>query len=263
MMVTAMYEPGACLVCGDPTTRPDGTCCSQECSSVWNPYRRWRNTLPGRVATCGFCGEMFEAKRRDRLDFCTRDCAFAYKATRQHELWRRVFEGDTGSRVCVVCFRRGPTRVCRSGCVELGFRFYNWTRRAERWRQVTCRECGDEFSDENQGRPREYCDDCREVAAKRVARRHRRVRRARKRGVRSEAIDLRDIAVRDGWSCGLCGGRVLRTKQVPHPRAATLDHIVPLARGGDHVRRNVQLAHFRCNSEKGDRAVGSQLRILG
>lgn len=31
----------------------------------------------------------------------------------------------------------------------------------------------------------------------------------------------------------------------------TLDHVVPLARGGEHSYRNVKLAHPLCNSRKG------------
>lgn len=39
---------------------------------------------------------------------------------------------------------------------------------------------------------------------------------------------------------------------VPHPLSPTLDHITPLAEGGEHTPENVQLAHFICNSHKGD-----------
>ncbi|NEA63940.1 HNH endonuclease [Streptomyces sp. SID12488] len=41
--------------------------------------------------------------------------------------------------------------------------------------------------------------------------------------------------------------------RVPSPMAPTLDHIVPLARGGSHEPANVQAAHFLCNNKKNDR----------
>jgi 5-methylcytosine-specific restriction endonuclease McrA len=41
------------------------------------------------------------------------------------------------------------------------------------------------------------------------------------------------------------------TKAVPHPKAPTIDHIIPLAHGGDDTRANVQLAHFLCNASAG------------
>jgi 5-methylcytosine-specific restriction endonuclease McrA len=41
---------------------------------------------------------------------------------------------------------------------------------------------------------------------------------------------------------------------VPDLGAPTIDHIVPMAKGGDDTKINVQLAHFSCNSRKGHRA---------
>jgi len=53
------------------------------------------------------------------------------------------------------------------------------------------------------------------------------------------------------------------TKVVPHPKAPTIDHIVPLAQGGDDTRDNVQLAHFECNWRKRDAGESEQLRLIG
>lgn len=89
-------------------------------------------------------------------------------------------------------------------------------------------------------------------------------RRARERGARVETFDPQEVFERDQWICGLCNNRTLRTKAVPHPRAPTLDHIVPLAEGGEHSRANTQCACFLCNSIKGARATHpEQLRLLG
>lgn len=66
-------------------------------------------------------------------------------------------------------------------------------------------------------------------------------------------VDRQSIYRRDQWRCRLCGKPVNRSIGVPHPYAATLDHILPLALGGTHEPSNVQLAHFICNSRKGDR----------
>jgi 5-methylcytosine-specific restriction endonuclease McrA len=40
-----------------------------------------------------------------------------------------------------------------------------------------------------------------------------------------------------------------------------LDHIVPLARGGTHEPRNVQVSHARCNNRKYSTGPG-QPRLL-
>jgi 5-methylcytosine-specific restriction endonuclease McrA len=39
----------------------------------------------------------------------------------------------------------------------------------------------------------------------------------------------------------------------PSPWSVSLDHIVPVSKGGTHTRDNVQAAHLRCNQAKGDR----------
>ncbi|MEU1559503.1 HNH endonuclease signature motif containing protein [Streptomyces mirabilis] len=87
-------------------------------------------------------------------------------------------------------------------------------------------------------------------------------RRAAKRGGTSEPYTLAEIAARDRERCGLCGGRVAMRQVAPHPKAPTIDHVVPVSEGGDDTRANVQLAHFRCNSAKGARG-SQQLALIG
>jgi 5-methylcytosine-specific restriction endonuclease McrA len=65
-------------------------------------------------------------------------------------------------------------------------------------------------------------------------------------GVAVTTVDRERVAARDGWRCGICGGLVTR-------ETWSLDHIVPLSKGGEHTYENVQLAHLGCNSRKGNR----------
>ena len=79
-------------------------------------------------------------------------------------------------------------------------------------------------------------------------------RRAVKRRVARERYSELEIFERDGWVCRLCNRPVDRSlTDRRSPQAPTIDHIVPLARGGADIRDNVQLAHQRCNSAKGAR----------
>ena len=57
-----------------------------------------------------------------------------------------------------------------------------------------------------------------------------------------EAVLLRDLGV-----CGICQ-RQITSNQID------MDHVIPLAAGGTHEMKNIQLAHPACNKRKGARA---------
>lgn len=82
-------------------------------------------------------------------------------------------------------------------------------------------------------------------------RRNDQTRRARKMGAFVEAVDLNVVMLRDGYLCGICGDEVEPSLKHPDPLSRSLDHIVPLARGGLHSYSNTQLAHLGCNVSKG------------
>lgn len=88
-------------------------------------------------------------------------------------------------------------------------------------------------------------------------------RRVREKGAYVEHVDRRRVFERDGWRCQLCSKKVRRDVDARHPLAATLDHVVPLARGGLHEYANVQCAHYGCNSSKRDRDRAAQLALFG
>lgn len=103
------------------------------------------------------------------------------------------------------------------------------------------------------------CDPCRKTRNRQAQKVGRHRRRARIYGAVHESIKPIEIYERDGWKCGLCGHRINRERAYPHPRSATLDHIVPLAHGGTHTRVNVQLACWSCNHKKGAKMNGQPL----
>lgn len=71
-------------------------------------------------------------------------------------------------------------------------------------------------------------------------------RRARQRKAFVEHVDPLVVLERDDGVCGICGKDV-------DPLAYHVDHIVALAKGGDHSYANSQTAHPRCNQRKGAR----------
>lgn len=77
------------------------------------------------------------------------------------------------------------------------------------------------------------------------------VARAQRYGVPVETVRRQAVFDRDGWICQVCHRPVDKGLSWPHAESASLDHIVPLSRGGAHTEANVQLAHLGCNTGKG------------
>jgi len=73
-------------------------------------------------------------------------------------------------------------------------------------------------------------------------------RKARIRGAaRVERFKAEEIYERDHWMCGICHKPILSGDE-------SLDHVVPVSKGGEHTRSNVRAAHFVCNRNRGNRA---------
>lgn len=88
-------------------------------------------------------------------------------------------------------------------------------------------------------------------------------RRARKANATIERVDEAYVYMRDSYTCQICHKRLAMSRSVPHPKAPTIDHIIPLVAGGDHSHANVRAAHFICNSLKGGNATDDQLLLVG
>ncbi|WP_405889258.1 HNH endonuclease [Streptomyces sp. NBC_01136] len=134
------------------------------------------------------------------------------------------------------------------------------SRRRRIWVAACCERCGESFLSAGRGWDRvRYCSD-RCAFRARGSR-----RRARERGAEVERYSRVAIFERDGWRCHICHHLVNRTAVVPHLLAPTIDHVIPLAKGGADTAANVATAHFRCNAAKGDRTGdgGDQLALIG
>lgn len=174
---------------------------------------------------------------------------------------------------CVVCGEWVPpwrTVACSDGCrEELGRQ-----KARDRYEAATgvrlrpasgprpCRLCDRTITpDHAQGRGRDVCDYCN------MQRGQGDKGRAMMYGVPYTHVHRKAVYARDGWRCQLCGHKVLKkakrnrhTRRL-HPRTASLDHIIPMSKGGSHCEANVQCACLRCNVRKRARLIG-QTRLF-
>ena len=91
-----------------------------------------------------------------------------------------------------------------------------------------------------------YCRDC-----GRPNRRWSYEYRARKWSAFVEQVEPSRVLERDGWICQLCMEPIDMTVAWPDPLSPSIDHVVPLSKGGDHSYANCQAAHLGCNCAKG------------
>lgn len=117
-----------------------------------------------------------------------------------------------------------------------------------------CPTCGAQVPSSRRSHAAYCSEDCAKVARHTFEKARRRIT-----GVGSDgaivSVNRFDVYDRDGWVCQLCGEPVDRAARFPDPFAPSLDHIVPVARGGSHDITNLQTAHVRCNVARGARAL--------
>jgi len=71
---------------------------------------------------------------------------------------------------------------------------------------------------------------------------------------RTELERNRLIILRTQNICGICGQPVDKTRKNPDPLAPTIDHIIPVSKGGHPSElANLQLAHRWCNRQKSNK----------
>lgn len=125
---------------------------------------------------------------------------------------------------------------------------------------------GDELRAKRRQWDKEHPEEVRDRAARsyqknKVAQRPKRAEARRRRYARQihapvvERIDSELIYKRDKGICSICHTYVKLSD-------SSIDHVVPLSKGGEHSNRNCVLAHRRCNSKKGNRGATQQQRLF-
>jgi len=128
----------------------------------------------------------------------------------------------------------------------------------------TCKECGSKYHWTMYWMNTSACSvECKQKRLKKIRRKARKRNpnysitrnhrsRAKYYGVKYERINIELIFIRDDHQCKGCGVIVVRSKRYK-PNQATIDHMIPLSRGGTHTRDNLITLCHQCNSEKGNK----------
>lgn len=187
------------------------------------------------------------------------------KVTRPCSLCEAVYEGDSRSRYCSPeCKQESARRRAAAWYVEhrddpelrrrvkaATARHYERTKAdPDEWAKKLARTAAWRMLNPDLMRTsnREWCAANRD---RKRAKDHR--RRARLLDAYVADVDPAVIWKRDKGICGICHEPIDPSLPWSDKMCRTLDHIVPLAKGGTHEPSNVQLAHAVCNSRKCDR----------
>lgn len=219
------------------------------CEAHWSKYERKAKQRPGDyiTGTCVDCGASWRKTRKSNAILCT-PCS--YKSAGKARTARTQARKPIVLPHVLVCQHcREPFISERQGIKYCGPRCSkeSYAVRAG-LRHRSCRDCGTGlgyFSTKT------LCERCRCKAAKRARIGGNYNRRARHYRVAYEPINRSDVFDADSWVCQLCLLPVEQQVTYPEPKSASLDHIVPMALSGPHLRNNVQLSHLDCNIKKG------------
>lgn len=213
------------------------------------------------VRLCAFCGCSFNVPSNSRKKFCNRKCRIHWQTKKNS-----IIAAERRSHTLLVCPECGveftpannlhqeycspdcrkkhnghesKTKTCSvNGCARPMIARGMCSMHYKRWLR-------------SQGKLQEPWNERRRKNYER--------RRARKKsnGI-VEDFENVEIFERDNWVCGICGLKVDKSLRYPDPMSASLDHRIPLSKGGSHTRSNVQCSHLRCNVSKNARLFKSQ-----
>jgi 5-methylcytosine-specific restriction endonuclease McrA len=221
---------------------------------------------------CKLCGSDFLVKGRDHLSkfcsvTCRRDSKNEYLKKRRgtenlppkKRGYRNIFikECDVTGRLFVA--KRQNETISKLGIIA--DRELKYINRFPK--QRPCKNCGKIVTNiSKDGKPlmKRTCDDCLLESRREDRRRHKYIRRQRMGNV--SKVKNKIVFQIAGWICCHCGVNTYPfIKQNNHRSEPTLDHIVPLSKGGDHAYHNVQLLCRSCNGKKSDKLIENE-RLL-
>lgn len=239
----------ACINCGKIFNSTARKC--QACSMVERICIGCHKVFKGKVRKCQECKSALkncDKCNREFRDLPSRKTCPSCRASVKRACSECGKVTKTMHSKCSNCSY--PERICLTPDCEKTYRSSYRYCISCRIKERICTECGKMFR--SSGHPRCHSCSITERGRSRHAVRVREYHLKRRITSSDEALSWRTLWAEGLRTCSLCqleiDGDATRLKDT-----ATLDHIIPLSKGGTHLRDNAQLAHYSCNSAKNNR----------
>jgi hypothetical protein len=255
-----------------------------------------------RQVECQHCGRVFWASNKTGR-YCSYDCQHADRRARPREArYSCALCGQTWGAERKHASERALCVTCQDAAIVLGVNIKAcWTARACKsaapvpLRKGQCKKCGCLIVIKSTNHF--YCSKCARVASKEQAYKNWRNKRLKQIKCKRCGVvvenhrycmklckkcvddDIRTTAIKngdnigpatrrkileaDGYKCQACKKKTNPKLHPNHSLYPNLDHIVPLAKGGQHVMHNLQCLCRKCNMKKHDGSLNDQLRLPG
>lgn len=239
-----------CACCGKPyiAHHPKGKYCSRKCKDV--SYKRsigQDSRLEPYQRQCLVCGKEFETFNPSKVT-CSDECSKEHRKEVEKRHWKKHYEHTWEEYVEIQKEKARQTAEIK----KIEKAWYNAIHTVER----ECIICGTLF----------YCLDKqnKKTCSLECSKRYGNIRhdkRIPKDQIIDKDINLERLFRRDEGKCWICGGQCdyddksisQSGHEYPGATYPTIDHVVPVSRGGLHSWENVRLAHWKCNTmEKRD-----------
>lgn len=265
-----------CITCGRSfmSTDKNSKCCSSACGLKQGHIARESTK---KYYICQHCGKPFWRPNAFRMKYCSKECEYEVRRLKAEERHKNKLLKEKAMYYynCAYCGKPFNTYYpnniyCSETCSYNG----NLRLKREQWaeayipRTFICKECGAEVITKCADTRKEFCcQTCMNKYNRRIEHqtdRHKKYlsnyKQRREKQIHSafvEHVSYHDLYKRDCGICQICGLPVLYDKQADDSWGATIDHIVPLSKGGAHSMNNCQITHRICNSLKSDNDEGS------
>lgn len=241
--------------------------CNSEFTTIYKNYKYCTSTCASRHAAdlrrgeyfCEYCGQTRHSDHPNRNRFCSRECAVKARfmdlwIQREAERaeWKRLREIEM-TRECDWCGKTFVAhnvnhRYCSTDCCYSARLHDSHEQHISQFipQQRICPKCGNSFTTTFRAQGKIYCSERCECAT------HADRRAEQLKAAFVEPVGLKTTFRSYKGICGICSLPVPKHNDPSSDWGPTVDHIIPLSKGGLHKKSNCQLAHRLCNSLKLD-----------